>query len=130
MNVSRRGFLWLAGAAGTTTLAGGCASGGLFAGGPAAHDPNLTVLLSDIHVNGQKDGDVFQRSKIMETVAEILKLDPLPSRAVVFGDLAWLWGNKMDYQCSAPYLKLLEDAGIPVTICMGTVAPPENFMSL
>ena len=86
MNVSRRGFLWLAGAAGTTTLAGGCASGGLFTGGPAAHDPNLTVFLSDIHVNGQKDGDVFQRSKIMETVAEILKLDPLPSRAVVFGD--------------------------------------------
>ena len=42
MNVSRRGFLWLSGAAGAS-FAGGCASGRLFTGGAAAHDPNLTV---------------------------------------------------------------------------------------
>ncbi len=118
MDVSRRGFLWLAGAAGAS-FAGGCASGRLFTGGAAEHDPNLTVLMSDIHVNGQKEGTTYQRDKFAETVAEILRLDPLPARAVLFGDIAWLWGNKMDYECSAPYLKLLEDAGISVTIGMG-----------
>lgn len=118
MNVSRRGFLWLGGAAGAS-FAGGCASGRLFTGGAAEHDPDLTVFLSDIHVNGQKEGPTYQRDKIARAVAEILKMDPLPARAVVFGDLAWLWGNKMDYERSAPYLKLLEDAGIPVTIGMG-----------
>ena len=66
----------------------------------------------------------------METVAEILKLDPLPSRAVVFGDLAWLWGNKMDYQCSAPYLKMLEDAGIPVTVGMGNHDRRSTFLEV
>ena len=129
MNVSRRGFLWLAGAAGAS-FAGGCASGRLFAGGEAAHDPNLTVLLSDIHVNGQEGMVVYQRAKFAETVAEILKMDPLPARAIVFGDLAWLWGNKQDYECSAPYLKLLEDAGIPVTIGMGNHDRRSTFLEV
>ncbi len=129
MNVSRRGFLWLAGAAGAS-LSGGCASGKLFTGGKGAHDPDLTVLLSDIHVNGQKEGDVYQRGKFADTVAEILRMDPLPARALVFGDLAWLWGNKLDYQCSAPMLKLLEDAGIEVTIGMGNHDRRSTFLEV
>jgi len=130
MNVSRRGFLWLAGAAGTTTIAGGCAHGRLFAGGPAAHDPDLTVFLSDVHVNGKKDGPTYQRDKFAAVVAEILKMDPLPARAIVFGDLAWLYGQKEDYQCSAQYLKLLDDAGIAVTIGMGNHDRRSTFLEV
>ena len=48
----------------------------------------------------------------------------------MFGDLAWLWGNKMDYACSALYLKLLEDAGIPVTICMGNHDRRSTFLEV
>ncbi len=46
-------------------------------------------------------------------------MSPLPKRAVVFGDLAYLFGRKEDYVTSAPYLKQLTDAGISVTIGMG-----------
>ena len=36
----------------------------------------------------------------------------------------------MDYQCSAPYLKLLEDAGIPVTIGMGNHDRRSTFLEV
>ena len=127
---SRRGFLRIFGAAGLASAGGGCAAGRLFTGSASDHDPNLTVLLSDVHVNGQETGDVYQRGRLEATVAEILRLNPLPSRAIVFGDLAWLWGNKADYERSAPQLKLLEDAGIPVTIGMGNHDRRATFLEV
>lgn len=120
MNLSRRSFL---GALGATA-----AAPRLFAKSPADYDPDLTVLLSDIHINGVKGDDVYQRGKFARIVGEILKLNPLPSRAVVFGDLAWLYGRKEDYLCSLPYLKQLEDAGIPVTIGMGNHDRRSTFL--
>ena len=63
-------------------------------------------------------------------MGEILKLSPLPSRAVVFGDLAWLFGRKEDYLQSLPYLKQLEDAGIPVTIGMGNHDRRSTFLEV
>ena len=45
MNVSRRGFLWLAGAAGTS-FAGGCASGRLFTAGSLPMDPRVVRIES------------------------------------------------------------------------------------
>ena len=128
-SVSRRNFLRMFGAAGTFAV-GGCASGRFFTGAAADHDSNLTVFLSDIHVNGQPTGDTYQRDRLVSTVAEILRLDPLPSRAIVFGDLAWLWGNKMDYECSAKQLKLLADAGIHVTIGMGNHDRRSSFLEV
>ena len=127
---SRRGFLRLFAATGAAAAGAGCASGRLFTGAAADHDPNLMVFLSDIHVNGQSTGDTYQRGKLAESVAEILKLDPLPSRAIVFGDLAWLWGNKKDYECSAPQLKLLVDAGIELAIGMGNHDRRATFLEV
>lgn len=128
-SVSRRGFLRVLGAVGAWT-AGGVEHGRLFAGTVTECDPNLTLLMSDIHVNGQPVGDTYQRGKLAETVAEILKLDPLPSRAIIFGDLAWLYGNKMDYQYSAAQLKPLSDAGIDITIGMGNHDRRSTFLEV
>ena len=129
-SVSRRRFLRIVGATGLVATGGGCMSGRLFVGGAKAHDPDLTVLLSDVHVNGQETGDAYQRDRFSAAVAEILKLDPMPARAIVFGDLAWLWGHRKDYECSAPQLKLLEGAGIHVTIGMGNHDRRSTFLEV
>ena len=122
MDLSRRGFIGILGAA--------AAAPRLFAKAPSDYDPDLTVLLSDIHVNGVERDVVYQREKFAGLVAEILKLNPLPARAVVFGDLAWLYGRKEDYLRSLPLLKQLEDAGIPVTICMGNHDRRSTFLEV
>ena len=114
-DVSRRAFLRLSALGGTLMAAGGCRTA-LFTGAASDYDPNLTVFLSDIHVRG---GESYQLEHFKRVVAEILKMSPLPKRAVVFGDLAYLFGRKEDYVTSAPYLKQLTDAGISVTIGMG-----------
>ena len=113
--VSRRAFLRLSTIGGTLMAAGGCRTT-LFTGAASDYDPNLTVFLSDIHVRG---GESYQLEHFKRVVAEILKMSPLPKRAVVFGDLAYLFGRKEDYVTLAPYLKQLTDAGISVTIGMG-----------
>ena len=113
--VSRRAFLRLSAIGGTLMAAGG-GRAALFTGAASDYDPNLTVFLSDIHVRG---GESYQLEHFKRVVAEILKMSPLPKRAVVFGDLAYLFGRKEDYVTSAPYLKQLTDAGISVTIGMG-----------
>lgn len=122
MDLSRRRFLGMAGAS--------VAAPRLFAKAKADYDPDLTVLLSDIHINGVEGDPAYQREKFACIVGEILKLTPLPSRAVVFGDLAWLYGRKEDYLQSLPYLKQLEDAGIPVTIGMGNHDRRSTFLEV
>ena len=112
--VSRREFLRLSAIGGAIMAAEGCRT--LFTGVAADYDPNLTVFLSDIHVRGGKS---YQLNYFKRIVAEVLKMSPLPKNAVVFGDLAYLFGRKEDYVTSAPYLKQLTDAGISVTIGMG-----------
>ena len=130
---SRRSFLRLLGATGVVTVGDSPAAHAadrLFTGGAADHDPNLIVLLSDCHVNGQAKGDAYQRRRLEATVAEILRLNQLPSRAIVFGDLAWLWGDRMDYEYGASQLNLLENAGIKVTIGMGNHDRRSTFLEV
>ena len=83
-------------------------------------DPNLTLLFSDSHVNGHLDWEQqYQRKALEDTVRRILALDPLPARAIHFGDVAYLWGHKEDYAVSKEQLKPLTDLGIKLTIGMG-----------
>lgn len=131
--ISRRGFL--VGATAVVAMGDGraaCprAADRLFTGGAADHDPNLIALLSDCHVNGQAKGDAYQRGRLEAAVVEILRLNPLPSRAIVFGDLAWLWGDKLDYEYAASQLNLLENAGIKVTIGMGNHDRRSTFLEV
>ena len=122
MNLSRRSFLGGIGAMAAVPC--------VFAKAKASRDPNLTVLLSDVHVNGVPGGPAYQLEKFEQMVDEILKLDPLPSRAIVFGDLAWLYGRKEDYQASLNGLKRLEAAGIPVTVGMGNHDRRSTFLEV
>ncbi len=124
MNVSRRDFLRFS-AAGAMFAASGCRS--LFTGAAADYDPNLTVFFSDVHVRG---GESYQLERFSAFVAEVLKMDPLPRNVVVFGDLAFLYGLKADYETSAPYLKQLSDAGINVTIGMGNHDRRSTFFEI
>ncbi len=109
MGVSRRGFIGGLGAA--------AAAPRLFAKAPGDFDPDLTVLLSDLHVNGTSSS--HQLGRLERAVGEILALTPLPARAVVFGDIACMYGLKEDYARAAPALKRLADAGISVTLGVG-----------
>lgn len=122
MNLTRRTFL------GGIAAAAACPR--VLASAKAAVDPELTVLFSDVHVNGVAGSSTYQRQKFSRVVADILKLDPLPARAICFGDLAYLFGRKEDYLQSAPGLKLLADAGIQVTIGMGNHDRRSTFLEV
>ncbi len=82
-------------------------------------DDNLTVLLADVHVGGLATDPCYQLQYIEVAVADILRMDPLPRRVFVFGDLAFLFGRKCDYEKSYPLMKLIRDAGIDLYITMG-----------
>ncbi len=90
----------------------------LFAKEAADFDDNLLVFLSDVHAGAAKTCKCA-RKKLKEAVAEILKMRPLPRNVLMFGDLAHVCGLGVDYDASRPSFKLLEDAGITVTIGMG-----------
>ncbi len=122
MQISRRHFI-----SGFTAAA---ASQGMFAAAKPAVDPDLTVLISDVHVKGGQGDNVYQFGKFSRVVADILKMDPLPARVIGFGDLAWLHGAKADYLRSAPELKLLRDAGISVTLGMGNHDRRSTFLEV
>ena len=119
-NVSRRGFIGGLGAAAVAPR--------LFAKKPSDYDPDLTVLLSDLHVNGIRN--THQLGRLERAVGEILALTPLPARAVVFGDVSYFYGRREDYLRSLPCLKQLEDAGISVTIGMGNHDRRSTFLEV
>lgn len=114
--MKRRSFLKMMSAAAFMPAVGGCK---LFDGGAAAFDDNLTVLFSDVHINGVEGRPTYQKPLFAAKVAEVLRMDPLPRNALIFGDLAWIFGEKKDYEASFPLVKLMMDAGIRVRVAMG-----------
>lgn len=123
-DLTRRGFLQ--GVMGVAALgAGGCA-GLPFAGG-LRKDETLVALLSDCHVGNWKS-PTYQGEKFRECIARVLRLDPLPGKMLIPGDLAYLWGRKEDYALSRQLLQPVLDAGIELTIGMGNHDRRENFL--
>ena len=118
MGVSRRRFLGCFGSA--------VAVPRLFAKAPGDFDADLTVLLSDLHVNGISNS--HQLGRLERAVGEILALNPLPARAVVFGDIACMYGRKEDYARAAAPLKRLKDAGVSVTLGVGNHDRRSTFL--
>lgn len=117
---SRRGFL---SAMGMMVLADSFGDA-LCASGKPLLDPNLAVFLSDLHVNGMDKKvswrtERHQEENLAFTVREILKMRPLPANVVVFGDLAWLWGDLDDYLRVKSYFRQLEAVGIKMTLGVG-----------
>ena len=93
-------------------------------------DPGLTALLSDIHINGRPGGERYQPGELDRTIAEILRLDPLPARAVVFGDIARSEGHVEDYVLARKHLQPLVDAGIELHLGMGNHDAQKAFFEV
>ena len=132
--MTRRDFLKGVGA--TVASAAACGPRVIFAKERGQFDEHLAVFLSDIHVNGlDKEGEGWNprphmRRYIKENVEEILKMDPLPAHVFIFGDIAYLQGRLVDYKYSRPYLQMLVDAGISLTLAMGNHDHRKAFLEV
>jgi len=119
MNISRKEFLFGSAVAG---LAAGCRSP---FGASDAVDPNLSVLLSDIHVawGGIKtkwgEQPTYQNVLFEKMIDEILAMRPRPARVIVFGDVALWFGWERDYAASKPGFDRLRAAGVEVFVATG-----------
>ena len=122
MTLGRRDFLRLGSlAAGSLALDGNAAA-------PRAKDPSLAALISDLHVNGEKQTPVHQREYLSRCVRNILALDPLPAQVVCFGDISHFWGYRSDYALAKMLLQPLVDAGLRLTLGMGNHDHREHFL--
>ena len=116
---TRRGFL---------LSTAGLATAAVAADGPA-HDANLTVFLSDVHVSPSiAPDDSYQLDSFRRCVDGILAMRPLPARAVVFGDIALGKGMTADYEMSRPEFMRLAAAGIKLHYTMGNHDHREPFL--
>jgi len=116
---TRRGFL---------LSTAGLATAAVAADGPA-HDANLSVFLSDVHVSPSVSPvENYQLGSFRRCIDEILAMRPLPARAVVFGDIALGKGMTADYEMSRPDFLRLSEAGIKVHYTMGNHDHREPFM--
>ena len=95
------------------------------------HDSDLTALISDCHVNGRPGVlEHYQSAELATTIAEILRLDPLPARVVFFGDLARARGCVKDYMLARDLLKPIADAGIKLYLGMGNHDSVKPFLEV
>lgn len=130
--MNRREFLMMGASAAATAATFRLRADGV----RAAMDPDLAVLLSDMHVNGAryaKDDPTklvpsFQADRLRMAVVEIMRLDPLPSKVICFGDFAFSNGQLADYELAREILKPLLDAGMELTVGMGNHDRRENFL--
>lgn len=120
--VTRRGFI----GTGVAFAVAGCMSSA--AQGAAERDERFSVFLSDPHVPGDgteldknhvEHDPAYMYKRLAATVDEVLAMRPMPARAVVFGDVAYLRGERADYEKTKPLFAKLARAGIDVVFGMG-----------
>ena len=111
--ISRRGFLLGVAAAGYAAAAQDM----------VARDENFSVFLSDPHVPGDgteldknhvEHDPAYMYKRLAATVDEVLAMRPMPARVVVFGDIAYLRGERADYEKTKPLFDKLAAEGIDV----------------
>lgn len=91
--------------------------------GPAGLDENLVCIISDLHV---KPGG-RQEKYFLQTVDEILSLNPLPKYVLCLGDNAYLTGRPEEYAAVKAGFDRLAAAGISITAGMGNHDRRANF---
>ena len=134
MDVTRSGFL--KGMAASACLAG---AGCRMAGGapvPGAHDPNLVVVISDVHTGLPWSKQQYRTGReypwmpeaAKRLVRAILAMDPQPSLVLDLGDLSLAFGEEGDYEIGAEVFRPLTDAGIQVVHTMGNHDIRANFL--
>lgn len=99
------------------------ASGSKRQRGALRFDDNRVCIISDLHTNPEG----YQPARLERTVADILKLDPLPRNVIALGDLAYLTGKPAEYARLKEILVPLEAAGIHITLGMGNHDKRANF---
>lgn len=107
--ISRRGFL--SGLAASTVMP-------LFANQKVPFDPTLIALVSDTHLCGNPKPE-YQRLAYQKVVKQILALNPRPAYVLNYGDFAYLFGKKCDYEIAKKLTDPLEQAGIKLIVGMG-----------
>ena len=105
------------------------ACGAVCGTGRPAHDDNLILLLSDCHVAATSTPS-FPYRRLEQCVERALALNPLPRRAIMFGDIAGTVGPKADYEKSAQLFNRLEAAGISVSYLMGNHDRRAGFLEV
>lgn len=118
--MTRRSFIF-----GSAAVA---AAGAVSGAGRPTHDDNLILLIADCHVPAQ--GGDFAYRRLEQCVERTLALNPLPRRALMFGDIAGTVGPRADYERSAPLFRRLEKAGIEVSYMMGNHDRRAGFLEV
>ena len=104
---------------------------------PPSLDPNLVVLISDIHVALPRSEQKYRtgreyphvNGKIREFVAEILAMRPLPANVIDLGDISIAFSEEKEYALARRLLKPLDDAGIKVTHTLGNHDRVAEFLT-
>lgn len=97
-----------------------------------ATDPNLWVLMADIHI--PKDRQKTHRGikpteNLSQAIEEILSLSPRPAGVIVAGDCAIRSGISGDYAMLGELIKPLRQAGVPMHFALGNHDHRERFLA-
>ena len=127
--LTRRGLLGSFAAAGMGAALPGCAaeSPRMDGEGPRGIDPDLAVVMSDLHVGKAWSEQKFRTDRsydyvndtVRRLVAEILAMNPLPAHVFCLGDVSVCFGEERDYEIAKEILSPLEAAGIRIVMTAG-----------
>ena len=127
--LTRRGLLGSFAAAGMGAAVPGCAAESPRMDGdePLGIDPDLAVVISDLHVGKLWAEQKFKTDRsydyindtVRRLVAEILAMNPLPAHVFCLGDVSLCFGEERDYEIAKEVLSPLEAAGIRIVMTAG-----------
>ena len=93
-------------------------------------DDNLSVLISDIHIQtNPKAPYAFTALEFPKRVKEILAMRPRPRNVICFGDMTFDGGEPASYAFLREQIRPLEAAGIRVVLGMGNHDRRRNFLA-
>ena len=123
-DMNRRMFWMWATAVAGVLLAGACRSE------EPAVDENLSVLISDIHLQtNPSNGYYFTSREFPRRVREILAMRPLPRRVICFGDMTFNTGEPAAYAFLREQIRPLKEAGVRVVLGMGNHDRRKAFLA-
>jgi len=99
---------------------------------PREADPNHVVLLSDLHVAGNrsaKERDVVMFDNARRAVDGVLGRPKMPAFVVVNGDCAHHFGSAKDYEAVLDVLAPMRRAGLPIHLALGNHDDRGRFLA-
>lgn len=129
--ITRRDVLkgWLAAGIGASlpTKGGVVGDASAVSGVRGKINPDLAVVMSDLHVGKPWSEQKFRTDRSYDyvngtvrwLVAEMLSMKTLPSHVFVLGDVSVCFGEERDYEIAEDLLRPLEEAGIKIVLTAG-----------